>query len=152
MLFRSQMNCGLLKLPTNCLIPLLHSTHPPFCFWLQVKHSKTSASSYDEDFQELIGTYNGSRNFRGKGQKIVHEVEPESESSSYESLDDSASDDEDAIADINKTNVAKSLVKENTEHELDQYPGVDDFDGNERIIFQLYDYLLLRGRCMASVI
>uniref|UniRef100_N1QP86 Bloom syndrome protein-like protein n=1 Tax=Aegilops tauschii TaxID=37682 RepID=N1QP86_AEGTA len=93
---------------------------------LPVKHSKTSASSYGKDFQELIGTYNASRNFRGKSQKILHEVEPESESSSYESLDDSASDDEDAISD--KTKLAKSFVKENAEHELDQYPGVDDFD------------------------
>lgn len=103
-------------------------SHAPPCFWLQVKHSKTSASSYGKDFQELIGTYNASRNFRGKSQKILHEVEPESESSSYESLDDSASDDEDAISD--KTKLAKSFVKENAEHELDQYPGVDDFDGN----------------------
>ncbi|CAM0957773.1 unnamed protein product [Alopecurus aequalis] len=115
-----------LKMSANTVVVLTSFFRPNLRF--TVKHSKTSASSYDKDFQELIGTYNASRNFRGKGQKIVHEIEPESESSSYDSLDDSASDDEDAIADIEKTKVAKSLVKENTEHEVDQYTGVDDFD------------------------
>jgi Werner syndrome ATP-dependent helicase len=111
---------------------LCHFTIAPllFCFLLQVKHSKTSASSYGQDFQELIETYSASRNFRGKGQKILHAVEPESESSSYDSLDDSASDDEEEVVDIKKNKVTKSLVKENPEPELDQYPGVDDFDGN----------------------
>jgi Werner syndrome ATP-dependent helicase len=119
----------------RCITVLCHfRVNPlPFRFWLQVKHSKTSASSYGHDFQELIGTYNASRNFRGKGQTILHEVEPESESSSYDSLDDSASDDEEEVPDVKINKLAKSLVKENTEHELDQYPGVDDFDGNGQI-------------------
>uniref|UniRef100_A0ACD5TXJ7 Uncharacterized protein n=2 Tax=Avena sativa TaxID=4498 RepID=A0ACD5TXJ7_AVESA len=115
-----------LKMSEHTLVVLTSFFRPNLRF--TVKHSKTSASSYREDFKELIGTYNVSRNFSGKGQKILHEVDPESESSSYESVDDSASDDEDAVADIKKAKVAKSLVKENTEHELDQYPGVDDFD------------------------
>ncbi|VAH14553.1 unnamed protein product [Triticum turgidum subsp. durum] len=113
-----------LKMSGHTVVVLTSFFRPNLRF--NVKHSKTSASSYGKDFQELIGTYNASRNFRGKSQKILHEVEPESESSSYESLDDSASDDEDAISD--KTELAKSFVKENAEHELDQYPGVDDFD------------------------
>ncbi|KAM0838249.1 hypothetical protein ACQ4PT_061101 [Festuca glaucescens] len=115
-----------LKMSKHTVVVLTSFFRPNLRF--TVKHSKTSASSYGQDFQELIGTYNASRNFRGEGQKILHEVEPESESSSYDSLDDSASDDEEEVADIKKTKVAKSLVKENTEHELDQYPGVDDFD------------------------
>jgi len=107
-----------------------------------VKHSKTSASSYRKGFQELIGTYNASRKFiKGKEQQILHEIDPYSESSSSDSLNDSASDDEDSNIDsascgdknVGKTNVAKTktgmpLVKENTENELDLYPGVDDFD------------------------
>ncbi|KAM0823751.1 hypothetical protein ACQ4PT_070663 [Festuca glaucescens] len=115
-----------LKMSKHTVVVLTSFFRPNLRF--TVKHSKTSASSYGQDFQELIGTYNASRNFRGKGLKILHEVEPESESSSYDSLDDSASDDEEEAADIKKAKVAKSLVKENTEHELDQYPGVDDFD------------------------
>lgn len=107
-----------LKMSQHTVVVLTSFFRPNLRF--NVKHSKTSASSYGKDFQELIGTYNTSRNFRGKSQKILHEVEPESESSSSESLDDTASDDEDAAA--------KSSVKENAEHELDQYPGVDDFD------------------------
>jgi Werner syndrome ATP-dependent helicase len=68
----------------------LHNTPSPF-FLVAGKASKTSASSYGQDFQELIvGTNNASRNFMGKCQKILHVVEPESESSSYDSLDDSA--------------------------------------------------------------
>jgi hypothetical protein len=40
------------------------------------------------------------------------------------------------------------MVKENSEHEL----GVDDFAGIGQIICQyVYNYLLLRGRCMAPV-
>lgn len=115
-----------LKMSEHTVVVLTSFFRPNLRF--TVKHSKTSASSYGQDFQELIGTYNASRNFRGKGQKILHEVEPESESSSYDSLDDSASDDEEEVPDIKKNKLAKSLVKENTEHELDQYPGVDDFD------------------------
>ncbi|KAK1692964.1 hypothetical protein QYE76_009661 [Lolium multiflorum] len=115
-----------LKMSEHTVVVLTSFFRPNLRF--TVKHSKTSASSYGQDFQELIGTYNASRNFRGKGQKILHEVEPESESSSYDSLDDSASDDEEEVPDIKINKLAKSLVKENTEHELDQYPGVDDFD------------------------
>ncbi|XP_047042613.1 ATP-dependent DNA helicase Q-like SIM [Lolium rigidum] len=115
-----------LKMSEHTAVVLTSFFRPNLRF--TVKHSKTSASSYGQDFQELIGTYNASRNFRGKGQKILHEVEPESESSSYDSLDDSASDDEEEVPDIKINKPAKSLVKENTEHELDQYPGVDDFD------------------------
>ena len=112
-----------------------------FCF--QVKHSRTSASSYRKDFQELIETYNASRKFKGKEQQILHDIDRYSESSSYDSLNDSASDDEDSNIDsascgdknVGKTNIGKTktgmpLVKENTENELDLYPGVDDFDGN----------------------
>lgn len=103
----------------------------PIC---QVKHSKTSASSYGKDFQELIGTYNASR----KGQQILHEIDPDSESSSYESLSDSASDDKDANVNcashgdknVGKIKSSMTLLKENTENELDLYQGVDDFDGN----------------------
>nr|CAB3463939.1 unnamed protein product [Digitaria exilis] len=99
-----------------------------------VKHSRTSASSYGKDFQELIGTYK--RKFKGKEQQILHGIEPDSESSSYESLNDSASDDEYANADsgscgdknVGKPKTGMSLVKENAENELDLYPGVDDFD------------------------
>ncbi|GJN36042.1 hypothetical protein PR202_gb24867 [Eleusine coracana subsp. coracana] len=60
-----------------------------------VKNSKTSASSYVKDFQQLILTYNASRNVKGKNQKIIHEIDPDSESSSNESLCDSVSDYED---------------------------------------------------------
>lgn len=82
----------------------------------------------------MIGTYNDSR----KGQQILHEIDTESESSSYESLDDSASDDEDANVNsashgdqnVGQTKTSMTLVKENIENELDQYQGVDDFDGN----------------------
>ncbi|KAF8762605.1 hypothetical protein HU200_009130 [Digitaria exilis] len=99
-----------------------------------VKHSRTSASSYGKDFQELIGKYK--RKFKGKEQQILHGIEPDSESSSYESLNDSASDDEYANADsgscgdknVGKPKTGMSLVKENAENELDLYPGVDDFD------------------------
>ncbi|XP_044965128.1 ATP-dependent DNA helicase Q-like SIM isoform X4 [Hordeum vulgare subsp. vulgare] len=113
-----------LKMSEHTVVVLTSFFRPNLRF--NVKHSKTSASSYGKDFQKLIQTYNASRNFRGKSQKILHEVEPESESSSCESLDDSASDDESVIAD--KTKLGKSSVKENAEHELDQYRGVDDFD------------------------
>lgn len=121
-----------LKMSEDTLIVLTSFFRPNLRF--NVKHSKTSASSYGKDFQELTEIYNASKNFGGKGQKILHAVEPDSESSSYESLDDSASDDDYAIAgstnhgDIKRRKVGMSLVNENAEHELDQYQGVDDFD------------------------
>jgi Werner syndrome ATP-dependent helicase len=91
-------------------------------------------SSYGKDFQELIGTYNASR----KGQQIIHENDTDSERSSYESWNDSASDYEDENVDsashgdknVGKTKTSMSVVKENIENELDLYQGVDDFDGN----------------------
>jgi Werner syndrome ATP-dependent helicase len=109
----------------------LHSYFPS---QFQVKHSKTSASSYGKDFQELIGTYNASR----KRQQILHEIDTDSESSSYESLNDSASNDEDENVNsashgdknVGKTKSSMTLIKENVENELDLYQGVDDFDGN----------------------
>lgn len=105
---------------------------------MQVKHSRTSVSVYKKDFRELVVTYNDSRNFRGKGQKALREINPDSESSSYESPDDAMSDDEDANVDsmshednsFGKTKVGMPLINENAENELDVYPGVDDFDGN----------------------
>ncbi|KAK3140714.1 hypothetical protein QOZ80_5AG0404780 [Eleusine coracana subsp. coracana] len=101
-----------------------------------VKNSKTSASSYVKDFQQLILTYNASRNVKGKNQKIIHEIDPDSENSSDESLCDSVSDDEDENVNsvsygdknVGKSRIGSVLVKENTENEIDMYPGVDDFD------------------------
>ncbi|KAK3137483.1 hypothetical protein QOZ80_5BG0452900 [Eleusine coracana subsp. coracana] len=101
-----------------------------------VKNSKTSASSYVKDFQQLILTYNASRNVKGKNQKIIHEIDPDSESSSNESLCDSVSDYEDENVNsvsygdknVGKSRIGTVLVKENTENEMDMYPGVDDFD------------------------
>ncbi|XP_062180440.1 ATP-dependent DNA helicase Q-like SIM [Phragmites australis] len=123
-----------LKMSVDTAIVLTSFLRPNLRF--NVKHSKTSASSYGKDFQELIGTYNSSRNTKGKGQKILHGNDPEIENSSYESLNDSTSDDEDEDADsasradknVGKTRTGTTLVKENAENELDLYPGVDDFD------------------------
>ncbi|RCV15175.1 hypothetical protein SETIT_3G037100v2 [Setaria italica] len=123
-----------LKMSGDTTIVLTSFFRPNLRF--SVKHSKTSASSYGKDFQELIGIYNASRKFKGKEQQILHEIDPDSESSSYDSLNDSASDYEDAnigSASCGNKNVGKSktgmtLVKENTENELDLYPGTDDFD------------------------
>ncbi|KAL6607826.1 hypothetical protein ACP70R_040889 [Stipagrostis hirtigluma subsp. patula] len=126
-----------LKMSEDTTIILTSFFRPNLRF--TVKHSKTSASSYGKDFQELIGTYKGSRNFKGQDQKILHEIDPDSESSSYESPNDSASDDEDANVDsagcghknVGKTKIGMTgtpLAKENADSELDLYPGVDDFD------------------------
>ncbi|RLN29357.1 ATP-dependent DNA helicase Q-like SIM isoform X1 [Panicum miliaceum] len=123
-----------LKMSEDTRIVLTSFFRPNLRF--SVKHSKTSASSYRKDFQELIGTYNASRKFKGKEKQILHEIDPDSESSSYDSLNDSASDDEDSNIDsascgdknVGKTRTGMPLVKENTENELDLYPGVDDFD------------------------
>ncbi|CAL4895671.1 unnamed protein product [Urochloa decumbens] len=123
-----------LKMLEDTTIVLTSFFRPNLRF--SVKHSKTSASSYRKDFQELIGTYNASRKFKGKEQQILHEIDPDSESSSCDSLNDSASDDEDANIDsasrgaknVGKLKTGMTLVKENTENELDLYPGVDDFD------------------------
>ncbi|CAN6340641.1 unnamed protein product [Urochloa humidicola] len=123
-----------LKMLEDTTIVLTSFFRPNLRF--SVKHSKTSVSSYRKDFQELIGTYTASRKFKGKDQQILHEIDPESESSLYESLNDSASDDEDANIDsashgdknAGKSKTGMTLVKENTENELDLYPGVDDFD------------------------
>jgi len=130
-----------LKMSEDTKIVLTSFFRPNLRF--SVKHSRTSASSYRKDFQELIETYNASRKFKGKEQQILHDIDRYSESSSYDSLNDSASDDEDSNIDsascgdknVGKTNIGKTktgmpLVKENTENELDLYPGVDDFDGN----------------------
>ncbi|XP_066364352.1 LOW QUALITY PROTEIN: ATP-dependent DNA helicase Q-like SIM [Miscanthus floridulus] len=119
-----------LKMSKDTTIVLTSFFRPNLRF--SVKHSKTSASSYGKDFQELIGTYNSSR----KGQQILHEIDTDSESSSYESLNDSASDDEDENVDsashgyknVGKTKNSMTVVKENIENELDLYQGVDDFD------------------------
>jgi hypothetical protein len=83
----------------------------------------------------------------GKCQKILHVVEPESESSSYDSLDDSAWGKEEEVADIKKKLSCQVYGKRK------QWTwGVDDFSGIGQIICQdVYDYLLLRGRCMAPV-
>ncbi|PUZ64065.1 hypothetical protein GQ55_3G113600 [Panicum hallii var. hallii] len=123
-----------LKMSEDTKIVLTSFFRPNLQF--SVKHSKTSASSYRKDFQELIGTYNASRKFKGKENQLLHEIEPGSESSSYDSLNDSASDDEDSNIDsascgdknVGKTRTGMPLVKENTENQLDLYPGVDDFD------------------------
>ncbi|KAG2616426.1 hypothetical protein PVAP13_3NG202226 [Panicum virgatum] len=128
-----------LKMSEDTKIVLTSFFRPNLRF--SVKHSRTSASSYRKDFQELIETYNASRKFKGKEQQILHDIDRYSESSSYDSLNDSASDDEDSNIDsascgdknVGKTNIGKTktgmpLVKENTENELDLYPGVDDFD------------------------
>ncbi|OEL14055.1 ATP-dependent DNA helicase Q-like SIM [Dichanthelium oligosanthes] len=123
-----------LKMSEDTKIVLTSFFRPNLQF--SVKHSKTSVSSYGKDFQELIGTYNTSRKFKGKEQQIIHEIDPDSESSSYDSLNDSASDDEDSNIDsasrgdknVGKIKSGMTLVKENTENELDLYPGVDDFD------------------------
>jgi Werner syndrome ATP-dependent helicase len=132
-----QIDTHLIQRFANCAITPFTSPFF-FFFFLQVKHSKTSASSYRKDFQELIGIYNASRKFKGKEQQILHEIDHDSESSSYDSLNDSASDCEDAnigSGSCGNKNVGKSkngmtLVKENTESELDLYAGTDDFDGN----------------------
>ncbi|KAL6840962.1 hypothetical protein ACP4OV_029222 [Aristida adscensionis] len=123
-----------LKMSEDTVIILTSFFRPNLRF--TVKHSKTSSSSYGKDFQELIGTYKASRNSKGQDKKNLHEVDLDSETSSYESMNDSASDDEDVTADsadcgpknVGKTKTGMSLVKENAENELDLYPGVDDFD------------------------
>ncbi|OQU77408.1 hypothetical protein SORBI_3009G045400 [Sorghum bicolor] len=119
-----------LKMSKDTTIVLTSFFRPNLRF--SVKHSKTSVSSYGKDFQELIGTYNASR----KGQQIIHENDTDSERSSYESWNDSASDYEDENVDsashgdknVGKTKTSMSVVKENIENELDLYQGVDDFD------------------------
>ncbi|KAJ1254329.1 hypothetical protein BS78_K087100 [Paspalum vaginatum] len=125
-----------LKMSEDTTIVLTSFFRPNLRF--SVKHSRTNASSYGKDFKELIGTYNASRKFKGKEQQqqIVREIDPDSESSSYDSLNDSESDDEDAGVDyagredknVGKTKIGMTLVKENVENELDLYPRVDDFD------------------------
>ncbi|TVU17808.1 hypothetical protein EJB05_33865, partial [Eragrostis curvula] len=123
-----------LKMSDDTAVVLTSFFRPNLRF--TVKYSKTSASSYRKDFQKLIETYNASRNNKGKGQKILHKIDPDSESSSDESVSGSVSDDEDENVDsvsygdknVGKTRTGMDLVKENTESELDMYPGVDDFD------------------------
>ncbi|KAG8084719.1 hypothetical protein GUJ93_ZPchr0010g8054 [Zizania palustris] len=130
-----------LKMSEDRVIVLTSFFRPNLQF--TVKHSKTSVSAYGKDFQELIGIYNESRNFRGKGQKFLHKINSDSESSSYDSLDDTVSDDEDANVDSKRhednnnknTKFGIALMKENAENELDAYPGVDDFDGNGLMIY-----------------
>ncbi|PWZ10343.1 hypothetical protein Zm00014a_041114 [Zea mays] len=119
-----------LKMSKDTAIVLTSFFRPNLRF--SVKHSKTSASSYGKDFQELIGAYKASR----EGQQILHGIDTDSESSSYESLNDSASDDEDANVisanhgdkNVGKTKTSMTLVEENIENELDLYQGVDNFD------------------------
>ncbi|XP_015693330.1 ATP-dependent DNA helicase Q-like SIM isoform X2 [Oryza brachyantha] len=123
-----------LKMSEHTVIVLTSFFRPNLRF--TVKHSRTSASAYGKDFRELIDTYSNSRNFMGKKQKALHEINPDSESSSYESPDDTMSDDEDTYVDstshvdnnFDKTKVGMPLRNENAENELDVYPGVDDFD------------------------
>uniref|UniRef100_A0A0E0DM44 DNA 3'-5' helicase n=1 Tax=Oryza meridionalis TaxID=40149 RepID=A0A0E0DM44_9ORYZ len=123
-----------LKMSEDTVVVLTSFFRPNLRF--RVKHSRTSVSAYKKDFRELVVTYNDSRNFRGKGQKALREINPDSESSSYESPDDAMSDDEDANVDsmshednsFGKTKVGMPLINENAENELDVYPGVDDFD------------------------
>ncbi|CAL4917369.1 unnamed protein product [Urochloa decumbens] len=67
-----------LKMLEDTTIVLTSFFRPNLRF--SVKHSKTSASSYTKDFQELIGTYTASRKFKGKEQQILHEIDPGSES------------------------------------------------------------------------
>uniref|UniRef100_A0A0E0KYK1 ATP-dependent DNA helicase n=1 Tax=Oryza punctata TaxID=4537 RepID=A0A0E0KYK1_ORYPU len=123
-----------LKMSEDTVVVLTSFFRPNLRF--TVKHSRTSASAYKKDFRELVGTYNDSRNFRGKGQKALREINPDSEGSSYESPDDTMSDDEDANVilmshednSFGKTKVGMPLINEIAENELDVYPGVDDFD------------------------
>jgi werner syndrome ATP-dependent helicase len=116
-------------------------------------------SSYVKDFQQLIGAYNASRSIKGKGQKIIHNIDPDSGSSSDESLCNSISDDEDENVcsvsygdkNVGKNRTGMVLVKriENTENELDVHPEVDDFDGSLLVINFM---LLLSFECTLNII
>ncbi|XP_073106330.1 ATP-dependent DNA helicase Q-like SIM isoform X3 [Elaeis guineensis] len=116
-----------------------------------VKHSGTTASSYEKDFHELIKTYTMARMSRKKGSKhVLNDVEDDS-NSSWKSSDDGIYDekgklvadvksleddyfceDSDNASSANEDSIVPSrenqLTVEYLEDELDFPHSVDDFD------------------------
>lgn len=133
-----------------------------FFFYLQVKHSKTSCqSSYEKDFQELIGTYTSKRMaVMRESSTIIHDSEGESNSSDgsangsmsdavdmhpsdYENSDSDqiyGNGSEGSMANKNAPAVSKKnkLSVEYLEDELDICDSVDDLDGICLLIFIIW--------------
>lgn len=107
---------------------------------LQVKHSRTSPSSYKKDFQELIDVYARKRKAGEKQQRsFLHASDVMSKADAISQ--DDMSDNEDGYSDRDdevystkkngsRISKGKEMSVEYLENEVDVFQSVDDWDGS----------------------